>query len=73
MKTRKWIQKAKIKKGTLSRQLGIPVEKSIPMHILMKVRKTEVGRKIRVGSKSVPVTTLLKRRANLAINLKRIK
>jgi len=73
MKTNKWIQKAKIRKGTLSKQLGIPISENIPMDVLEKVQMKKIGNKIRIKGKDVPITLLLKRRANLAINLKRIR
>jgi len=35
-KIKLWIQKAKLKKGTLSKQLGIPEEENIPVSLLKK-------------------------------------
>lgn len=73
LKSKRWIQMINLKKGTLSRQLGIPQKEKIPIGILKQVKEKEVGQKIRVKGKSIPITLLLKRRANLAMNLKRIK
>jgi hypothetical protein len=69
MKNKRWIQKAKLKKGTLSKQLGIPEKDNIPIALLEKVKKANVGTKV----KGKTVTMLMKRRANLALNLKRMK
>lgn len=70
----KFIQKARIKKGALSRQLGIPQEKNIPVTLLKKIVRARAGDTIRNPTKSgkriIKVTTLLERRAILAINLK---
>jgi hypothetical protein len=43
------------------------------MDVLEKVQMKKIGNKIRIKGKDVPITLLLKRRANLAINLKRIR
>jgi len=64
----KWIQKAVKKKGALHRQLGIPEGKPIPVSLLKKIAKAEIGSKV-AGKK---VTHLLKRRAVLALTLKRL-
>jgi len=56
----KWIQKAKIKKGALSKELGIPENKNIPMAKLEKVAKSKSS------------SPKLKKQANLAITLKKI-
>jgi hypothetical protein len=69
----KWIQKAKIKKGALSRQLGIPIEKKIPITVLNKVVKAKIGTKVRVPKGKITVTRLIKRRAVMAKTLKLIK
>lgn len=73
----KWIQNAEVKKGTLSRQLGIPEKENIPFTLLEKIRAAELGSTIynptKLGEKKYKVTPLLKKRAVLALNLKRIK
>ena len=73
----KWIQKAGIKKGALSRQLDIPIEKNIPIGLLNKIIKAEAGDTItnpyKVGKKRIKVTRKLERRAILARTLKRIR
>ena len=73
----KWIQKAGIKKGALSRQLDIPIAKDIPIGLLNKIIKAEAGDTItnpyKVGKKRIKVTRKLERRAILARTLKRMR
>jgi len=70
----KWIQKAGIRKGALSRQLGIPEEENIPITLLRKIQYAEIGDTIqnptKSGKRTIKVTRLLKRRAVLAVTLK---
>ena len=72
----KWIQKAGIKKGALSRQLDIPIEKDIPMRLLDKIVRAKAGDVItnpsKLGKRRIKVTHLLERRAILARTLKRL-
>jgi len=71
-----WIQKAVKKPGALSRQLGIPVEENIPKTLLEKIAKAPIGAVIKnptkKGKREIKVTRLLKRRAVLALTLKRV-
>ncbi len=73
---KKFIKKIGIKKGALSRQLGIPIEEDIPMTLLNKIIAAKAGQTItnptKMGSKRILVTRLLERRSILARNLKRI-
>ena len=73
----KWIQKAGIKKGALSKQLDIPIAKDIPMRLLDKIVRAKAGDVItnpsKLGKRRIKVTHLLERRAILARNLKRMK
>ena len=77
VKNKRWIQKAGIKKGVLSRQLNIPIEKDIPMRLLDKIVRAKAGDVItnpsKLGKRRIKVTHLLERRAILARNLKRMK
>jgi len=72
-----WIQEAVKKKGALSRQLGIPEDDTIPVTLLRKIAKTPIGRTITnptsKGKKRIKVTRLLKKRAVLALTLKKLK
>lgn len=74
---RYWIQKAIKKPGALSRQLGIPVQKNIPISLLKKIRSAKVGSTItnptKTGKRRIKVTRLLKKRAVLALTLKRLR
>jgi hypothetical protein len=71
----KWIQQAlrKQKKGSLSRQLGIPEEKNIPVTLLNKIKAADIGDTVKnpceTGKSRVKVTRLLKKRAVLASTL----
>lgn len=73
----KFIQKSKIKKGALSKQLGIPEKKDIPRTLLNKIIKAKKGEVIKnptkSGKKDIRVTPLLKKRSVLARTLKDIK
>ncbi|MAH44547.1 hypothetical protein CMI37_01885 [Candidatus Pacearchaeota archaeon] len=77
VKNKRWVQKAGIKKGALSRQLNIPIEKDIPMRLLDKIVRAKAGETItnpsKLGKRRIKVTHLLERRAILARNLKRMK
>jgi hypothetical protein len=77
MKPNMWIQKTGVKKGKLSVQLGIPEKENIPIGLLEKIRHTEIGEKAKnpslMGRRSYTVTPLLKKRAVLALTLKKIK
>jgi len=76
-KKKLWIQAATLKEGTLSRQLGIPIEDNIPVTLLKEIRDADTGRTIKNPTKSgkrwFKVTKLLKRRAGLALTLKGFK
>lgn len=76
MNNKKWIQKANIKEGSLSRQLGIPERENIPKELLIKIKNAKTGTHIenptKKGHKTIPVTKKLKKRANLALTLKEL-
>jgi hypothetical protein len=72
---KKWIQKV-VKpgeKGLLHKQLGVPQRQRIPKTLLHAIRNAETGDKIRnptsIGKRQIKVTTLLKQRANFALNV----
>jgi len=77
MVKRKWIQKAKVKKGALSRQLHIAEKKDIPMSLLNKIISAKAGETIRnptkTGKRRIKVTRLLERRSILARTFKRMR
>jgi len=64
---KKFIKKAQLKKGALSRQLGIPEQDNIPFTLLEKIRKTEIGKTIKnptkSGNQEIKITKKLKKRA----------
>lgn len=74
---KKWIQKANLKEGTLSKQLGIPIEENIPITLLKLIMRSEIGMFIRnptkIGKRQYKITRLMKHRASLALTLKKIK
>jgi CxxC motif-containing protein len=69
-----WVQSAIRKKGSLSRQLGIPEEENIPKQLLQEIRKAKIGETVQnptqTGNRVIKVTRLLKKRAVLALTLK---
>ena len=71
-----WIQEAVGKRGSLSRQLGIPVKENIPKTLLRRIKTAKIGRTIRnpskKGKRRYKVTRLLKKRAVLALTLKEL-
>lgn len=75
--TYKFIQNAHLKKGTLSRQLGIPIKKNIPNKLLNKISRTKIGKTISnpssLGKRKLRVTRTLKKRAVLAKTLKGLR
>ncbi|MBU1252189.1 MAG: hypothetical protein KJ905_03055 [Nanoarchaeota archaeon] len=73
----KWIQKLRLKKGILHKQLGISQDRKIPISLLNKIISAESGDIItnptKLGNRKIKVTRVLEKRANLAKNLKNIK
>ena len=63
-------KKITIKKGALSRQLGIPIEKDIPKSLLWKLDKMKIGEETNYKGKKLKISRLLKQRVSLAITLK---
>ena len=76
-KKKLWIQSAKLKEGTLSKQLNIPISENIPVTLLKKIKSADVGTIVKnptkMGKQEIPVTPLLKRRVVLALTLKGFK
>jgi len=69
----KWIQDIELKKGALHKELGIPEDKKIPINLLEKIKILNIGDKLKLpNGKVIMVTRKLKRRANLALNFKRM-
>ncbi len=66
-------KKIEMDKGKLSRELGIPEEKNIPMTLLKKLVKIPNGEMFDHKGKSKKMTPGLKKRVSLAITLKGFK
>jgi hypothetical protein len=66
-------KKIEMDKGKLSRELGIPEDKNIPMNLLRKLAKVPNGEMFEHHGKSKKMTPGLKRRVTLAITLKGFK
>tara|TARA_R100001369_G_C3232530_1_gene152401 strand:- start:40 stop:432 length:393 start_codon:yes stop_codon:yes gene_type:complete len=62
-----------IKTGALSKMLRIPEEENIPMTLLRRLNKMEIGEEFEQKGKSMKMTGLLKKRVSLAITLKKMK
>lgn len=67
-----WIRGAIKRKGALRAQLGIKEGETIPVFILNRIVKAETGTSVAFKGKSIKVTTQLKRRALLALKLRRM-
>lgn len=70
---KKWIQETKMKKGALHKQLGYGEDETIPAGILKKISDAEVGSKVKIKGEEHTITALMKKRANLAKTLKKLK
>lgn len=58
------------KKGALHRQLHVSQDKPIPTNKLREIQRKDVGSHVQSGGYSVPVTPLLKKRANFAASFR---
>ena len=61
--------KVRFRKGALHRQLGIPEDEDIGNGNLRKIKNGKVGATITIKGKKHKITELMKRRANLGLNL----
>lgn len=72
----KFLQKINLKKGALSKELGIPEDENIPCKLLYKLNAASSGDNVKnptnVGKLEIYVTKKMKKRVNLALTLKRI-
>ena len=70
----KWIKNAlkQHKKGALHKQLEIPQEQTIPVSLLIRIKNAKLNSYITGTTKPIKITRLLKRRAILALNLKKM-
>lgn len=70
---KKWIQDTEMKKGALHKQLGYDEDEKIPAGILKKIVDGEVGSKVTIKGEEKTITAVMKKRANLAKTLKKLK
>ena len=70
---KKWIQDTEMKKGALHKQLGYDEDEDIPAGVIKKIVDGEVGGKVKVKGEDKTITALMKKRANLAKTLKKLK
>lgn len=75
--TEYWMQKAFAgKKCSLHKMLKIDCEKKIPITLLEKIRKTEIGdtahNPTQTGAKTIKVTKKLKMKSVAALNARRV-
>ena len=75
--SRYFIKSAVKNKGSLHKQLGIPLNKKIPNRLINKVISAKSGDIIsnptNIGRRRIKVTTKLERRAILARNLRNLR
>lgn len=72
-KRKEWIKETKMKKGALHKQLGYKEDENIPDGIIKKIVDSEVGSKLKIKGEEETITALMKKRANLAKTLKKLK
>ena len=70
---KQWIKETKMKKGALHKQLGYDEDENIPDGIIKKIVDSEVGTKVKIKGEEKTITALMKKRANLAKTLKKLK
>jgi len=68
-----WIPYAVKSKSALRKQLHVPVGQTISMGTLQEIKNKETGSHVQSHGKSVPVTKSLKKRATLAMTLKKLQ
>lgn len=68
-----FIQKAKLKKGALHREIGLPLGHKIPVAFLNNVSNSKIGSHITFDKRKFRVTKKLKERSVLALTLRRLR
>lgn len=71
--TEYWIQKAIKGKSSLRKQLHTPEGQKIPDSILQQIKQKPKGSHVISHGKSITVTTKLKKRATLAMTLRKLQ
>lgn len=77
-KTEMWMQRAlRRKPGALHRQLGIPRGIKIPVTLMRRIQGADTGDVVKnptnVGKRKYRVTTLMQRRVNPVLTVRRIR
>lgn len=62
-------KKVRYRKGALHRMLKVPEDEDIGNTNLRKIKNAKIGAKVKVKGNTFSVTELMKRRANLGLNL----
>jgi IS4 transposase len=74
MPSNKWIPH-NLKKGALSRQLGVPEKENLPVTYLRKIHNAPTGAVVKNptyhGVPQIRATPLVKRRVNFALNVRK--
>ena len=68
-----WIPKAIKSKSSLRKQLHVPEGQKIDESVLHKIREQKKGTHVRSHGHTVTITTKLKKRAVLALTLKKMR
>jgi hypothetical protein len=68
-----WIPTAIKSKSALKKELHIPEGETINPKVLEEIKRKETGAHVTSKGKSVKVTKLLKKRATLALTLKKLQ
>jgi hypothetical protein len=68
-----WIQKAIKGKSSLRKQLHTPEGQKIPDSILQQIKSKPKGSHVQSHGHSIPVTPKLKKRATLAVTLRKLQ
>ena len=70
-KDKNWIQKADVKQGALSKELGIPEDEDIPVSLLKSI-KSKLSKKAEGDKKLNAKDSKLLKRVNLALTFKKM-
>ena len=62
-------KKVTFKKDALRNQLGYSGEETIPRNVFTRIKKADVGDKLKINGKNRVVTALMKKRVNFALVL----
>jgi hypothetical protein len=66
-------EEVEFKEGTLRSQLKVPKDMKLTPAVLKKINKTEVGKVFEFNGRKIKMTSLMKKRITLGINLQKKK